>query len=305
MRITRRALLRLATHAGALSLLYPLRALFQGPSDHGASAAIEPPPPLQGQGISFEQYRPLDHDWAFLVDTGKCIGCGRCLRACKAENNVPWDGAYNRTWVERYRFTEDGEVVVDSPEGGINGFVDIDEDDILSDEPQLSFLDALPDQALPHDEVMPDEESVVKAFFVPKLCNQCDEPPCVQVCPVAATYKTPDGIVLVDQSRCIGCRYCIQACPYGARYLLPDARTTPMGQIHVVDKCTWCYHRITRGLMPACVEACPVGARQFGDLRDPESTVARAVAEQRLHVLKADLGTRPQVFYIELDEAVR
>ena len=132
---------------------------------------------------------------------------------------------------------------------------------------------------------------------MPKLCNQCEKPPCVQVCPVEATFKTEDGVVLVNRDKCIGCRYCIQACPYGARYLDPDE--------HVADKCTWCYQRISRGLLPACVTVCPVGARKFGDLRDPESEVSRIVEEHRMYVLKEDLGTRPRVRYTQLDEGVR
>jgi len=119
----------------------------------------------------------------------------------------------------------------------------------------------------------------------------------VQVCPVGATYKTKDGVVLIDRARCIGCRYCIQACPYGARYLDP--------RYHVVDKCTWCYHRITKGLLPACVEVCPVGARVFGDLRDPESPVRKIIQAERVNVLKPDLGTKPQVYYVGLQEGVR
>ena len=136
-----------------------------------------------------------------------------------------------------------------------------------------------------------------ESYYIPKLCNQCDNPPCVQVCPVSATYKLKDGVILVDRKRCIGCRYCIQACPYGARFLDPRARTA--------DKCTWCYHRITKDLLPACVEACPVGARIFGDRSDPESNVSRILREEKVYVLKPDLKTRPRVFYMNLPEEVR
>ena len=218
-------------------------------------------------------YNPKAHEWVFIVDTARCIGCGRCVRACKEENSVPMDPRYTRTWIERYVQTADGEMHVDSPDAGINGFT--------SFEANREYAG----------------QDITKAFFVPKLCNQCEKPPCVQVCPVAATYQTDDGIVLVNRDKCIGCRYCIQACPYGARYLDPDE--------HVADKCTWCYHRISRGLPPACVVACPVGARKFGDLRDPESEVSKIVAELRLYVLKEDLGTKPRVHYTQLDEGVR
>jgi Fe-S-cluster-containing dehydrogenase component len=213
------------------------------------------------------------HRWAFVVDTTKCIGCGRCVVACKTENDVPMEPEFTRTWVERYVVTEEGEIFVDSPEAGMYGF--------QTDAANAKYRSL----------------RIQKTFFVPKLCNQCEAPPCVQVCPVAATYKTQDGVILIDRKRCIGCRYCIQACPYGARFLDPRMR--------VADKCTWCYHRITKGLPPACVEACPVGARVFGDLRDPESPVRRLLRENRVSVLKPSLGTRPKVFYIGLEEGVR
>jgi Fe-S-cluster-containing dehydrogenase component len=137
---------------------------------------------------------------------------------------------------------------------------------------------------------------VKKAFFVPKLCNHCENPPCVQVCPVGATYKTPDGVVLIDEKYCIGCRYCVQACPYGARYFNEETQTT--------DKCTWCYHRITKGLKPACVEVCPVNARIFGDLNDPASDISVFIRTHRVSVLKAWTGNGPHVFYNGIDGEV-
>ncbi len=205
--------------------------------------------------------------WGFICDNEKCIGCGRCVVACKLENKVPWEPEYNRTWVERYVITGDGEIFVDSPNAGRDGF-----------EPKYQDL------------------NIRKSFFVPKLCNQCDNPPCVTVCPVGATYMTKDGVVLVDQEHCIGCGYCIQACPYGARFFLPGKG--------VVDKCTCCYHRITKGLLPACVQVCPAGARVFGDLRDPESKVSKALREKRVYVLKPDLGTEPKVYYVGFEKGV-
>ncbi|MBM2831931.1 MAG: 4Fe-4S ferredoxin [Dehalococcoidia bacterium] len=220
------------------------------------------------------------HHWGFIADTEKCIGCGRCVVACKQENKVPWDEEYNRTWVERYVITEDGETLVDSPNAGRDGFA----------------------EATKNSEYQNLE--IRKSFFVPKLCNQCEQPPCVTVCPVGATYRTKDGVVLVNQEHCIGCRYCVQACPYGARYMLPDAAQTHFGQVRVVDKCTWCYHRIQKGLLPACVEVCPVGARVFGDMRDPESPVRKILREKRVYVLKPDLGTEPKVYYVGFEKGV-
>jgi tetrathionate reductase subunit B len=224
--------------------------------------------PVQG-GYDWEK-----HFWGYVVDTTKCIGCGRCANACKLENKVPFDEEVYRTWVERYRIkktaadTREEEIVIDSPNGGIDGF----EDDIPAEE-------------------------LNKAFYVPKLCNHCDNAPCVQVCPVGATYETKDGVVLVDFKYCIGCRYCIQGCPYGARYFNTEKGTA--------DKCTWCYHRITKGLLPACVQACPTGARKFGDLNDENSEVKKIIDVERINLLKPDLGTKPKVFYVGLDREVK
>ncbi|MBU0673485.1 MAG: 4Fe-4S dicluster domain-containing protein [Proteobacteria bacterium] len=212
--------------------------------------------------------------WGFIVDTNKCVGCGFCVKACKKENEVPYDAPVTRTWVERYVVTRDGKDYIDSPMGGRDGFTD----------PKI------------RGEEIPPEE-ITKAFFVPKLCNQCENPPCVQVCPVGATYQTGDGVVLVDRSWCIGCGYCIMACPYGVRFFHPVYR--------VAEKCTFCYHRISKGMKTACVDACPFGARQIGNLLDPEDPVAQIVQTQRVAVLKDEYGTKPQVFYIGLDKNVR
>ncbi len=108
---------------------------------------------------------------------------------------------------------------------------------------------------------------------------QCENSPCTAVCPVGATYRTADGVVLIDEERCIGCGYCVVACPYGARYIVPADGETPRGVAGVADKCTFCYHRITVGQSPACVVACPVGARMFGDLNDPDSEVSVTLSD--------------------------
>jgi Fe-S-cluster-containing dehydrogenase component len=134
-------------------------------------------------------------------------------------------------------------------------------------------------------------------FFVPKLCNHCATSPCVQVCPVGATFESPDGVVLVDKDRCLGCRYCVQACPYSCRFI--DPRT------HTVDKCTLCYHRITKGLLPACVESCPTGARQLVDLKNPKDPVHEFMRTHKVHVLKPNLATGAKAFYNGLDGSVR
>lgn len=201
------------------------------------------------------------------VRIDKCIGCGRCAEACKTENNVPREPFFFRTWVERYVVQDGDRVEVDSPNGGIDGFPE-----------KASTQDAL------------------RTFFVPKLCNHCANPPCVQVCPVGATFTTPDGVVLVDSDYCIGCRYCIQVCPYGARFLHPQTRTA--------EKCTFCYHRVSRGMAPACVEVCPTGARVFGAVEGRSSPLNRFFRLHKVQVLKAHLNTEPRVYYAGLDGVV-
>jgi Fe-S-cluster-containing dehydrogenase component len=218
--------------------------------------------------------------WVFLVDTRACVGCGFCVRACKVENEVPYDANVTRTWVERYVVTRDGKVHVDSPKGALDGFTT----------PKI-------DQGATEHPLEIREEDITKAFFVPKLCNQCDNPPCVQVCPVGATYQTADGVVLVDRTWCIGCGYCIMGCPYGVRFFHPV--------YHVAEKCTFCYHRISKGMKTACVDACPFGARRIGNIRDPDDPVTRIIMTDRVGVLKEEYGTKPQVFYLGLSREVK
>lgn len=217
--------------------------------------------------------------WVFLVDTRKCVGCGMCVKACKNENEVPYDAPVTRTWVERYVMTKDGKTHIDSPMGARDGFIDR--------KIQIPM----------HEDKDIKPEEIVKGFFVPKLCNQCDNPPCVQVCPVGATYQTRDGVVLVDRSWCIGCGYCIMACPYGVRFFHPVHK--------VAEKCNFCYHRITKGMEPACVQACPFDARRIGNLKEPNDPVTKIITTERVAVLKDEYGTEPQVFYIGLDSSVR
>lgn len=137
----------------------------------------------------------------------------------------------------------------------------------------------------------------VKNHYLPRLCNNCDKPPCVAVCPVSATVKRPDGIVTIYYGKCIGCGLCISACPYDARFINPIR--------HTADKCTFCQQRVDKGLLPACVTSCIGRARTFGDLNDPRSVVSKIVAKHSVQVLKKGLGTRPMAFYIGADRDIQ
>jgi Fe-S-cluster-containing dehydrogenase component len=192
--------------------------------------------------------------------------CIGCCACMRAcrDENDVPEGVF-RTWVERYRVGVEGEVQVD---------VATDNDHVF--------------------ELVPGE--VAKAFFVPKLCNHCEKSVCNQVCPVGAAFNTPDGVVLVDQGHCIGCGYCVQACPYGSRFINPTT--------HMADKCTFCYHRITKGLAPACVHSCPREARLFGDLNDPNSKLSILLSQRRYRLLRPEMGTHPKCYYLGLDREV-
>lgn len=133
----------------------------------------------------------------------------------------------------------------------------------------------------------------VRKAFLPQLCNHCEEPACVPVCPTGATFKREDGIVVVDSDICWGCGYCANACPYDKRFMNEETK--------VMDKCTFCAHRVDDGLLPACVETCVGGARIFGDLNDKTSKVSQLIANHSTNGLKISQGTKPQVFYIGLD----
>jgi molybdopterin-containing oxidoreductase family iron-sulfur binding subunit len=148
-------------------------------------------------------------------------------------------------------------------------------------------------------------------FYVPVACQQCRDAPCTKVCPTGATWTEPDGIVVVDYDWCIGCRCCMAACPYGARHFNWRAPEVPSAELNpamhylgnrprpkgVVEKCTFCIQRARAGRYPACVEACPVGARKFGNLLDPDSEIRYIIEHKRVVVLKEELNTMPKFFY--------
>lgn len=162
----------------------------------------------------------------------------------------------------------------------------------------------------------------VSRRWLPRPCMQCEDPPCVTVCPVRATWKQEDGIVVIDYNACIGCRYCITACPYGARYFdfgdnytddtpavqayeesaapeygreWPRDGGSPVGNVR---KCQFCLHRLNVGMLPACVTTCIGAATFFGDKNDPESLVSELAASPNVMRLKEDLGTEPKVYYL-------
>ncbi|AKH21964.1 sulfate reduction electron transfer complex DsrMKJOP subunit DsrO [Sedimenticola thiotaurini] len=142
-----------------------------------------------------------------------------------------------------------------------------------------------------------EKENKPRSAMLPRLCNHCENPPCIPVCPVQATYQRDDGIVVVDNTRCVGCAYCVQACPYDARFINHET--------HTADKCTFCVHRVEAGLLPACVETCVGGARIFGNIRDPHSEVSQLLSRFQTKGLKPELGTSPQVYYIGLDSRLQ
>ena len=213
--------------------------------------------------------------FGYALDLSRCIGCRRCVYACVKENNQSRDPQIQ--WI---RVLE-----MEKTKG-------------------IDFETANPYY---NPERVPDPDH----FYVPVACQQCRTPQCTEVCPVGATWQEPDGIVVIDYDWCIGCRYCMAACPYGARHFnwgephLPQEEFNP--NLHVlgnrprprgvVEKCTFCIQRVRAGRYPACVEICPVGARKFGNLIDPESEISRILREKRVFVLKAELKTEPKFYY--------
>jgi Fe-S-cluster-containing dehydrogenase component len=207
--------------------------------------------------------------WAMVIDTKACVGCRKCVYACVKENNI----------------------------GRTSGFTFIQ---VL--EMERGKLD-LETAVLDYEEAgRPDK------WYLPVQCMQCANPPCVTGCPVIATWKEPDGIVLIDYNKCIGCRNCMITCPYGARHFNWVHPEVPADEINpkvplaekawTPEKCTFCVQRTRNGQTTACVEACPVGARKFGDLNDPESEVAILLKTRRVFRLKEELSTEPMIWYV-------
>jgi len=212
--------------------------------------------------------------FGYGLDLSRCVGCRRCVRACVRENNPSRDVEIQ--WIRVLRMRK----------GGLS----LDEAEHYYDPPEV-----------PED----------GHFYLPVQCQQCENPPCVKVCPARATWREPDGIVAVDYDWCLGCRTCMAACPYRARKFNWSEPVIPREEINpethylgnrprprgVVEKCTFCVQRVRRGRYPACVEACPVGARKFGDLMDPASEIRYVLENFRVFRLKEDLNTDPKFYY--------
>lgn len=217
--------------------------------------------------------------YAMAIDLDRCTGCRACMEACKVENNTP----EAKFWMYVFRFEEG----------------------------------SYPDTNI---------------WYMPRPCQHCDNAPCVKVCPVGARYKRADGLVATDWERCIGCRYCEVACPYGVNYFnwkepsknyylpwdgqgdgnVPPYRNPDLDERHgpeqrpiagggrykgVMEKCTFCAHRLDKGQLPACVRSCPTRALRFGDREDPGSEVSQLLQEKVPWRLLEDVGTDPSVFY--------
>ncbi len=212
--------------------------------------------------------------WAMVIDQRKCHtkpGCQVCMEACHRAHNVP---------------------AMPDPRHEVKWVW------------KERFENVFPERITPY---LPAEARERPAVV---LCNHCDNPPCVRVCPTQATFRRADGIVMMDEHRCFGCRYCITGCPYGARsfnfedprpHLRGEPTDYPTRSKGVVEKCTFCTERLDDGRPPACVEACNgigVGALVFGDAGDPSSAVSALLRTHDLARRRPALGTSPHVFYV-------
>ena len=214
--------------------------------------------------------------WGYGLDLSRCIGCRRCVYACVRENNLSRHNPQTQ-WIRVLRLKK-------------GNLINLEESEQFYNPPEV------PEEGF---------------FYMPVQCQHCENPPCVNVCPVHATWKEPDGLVVVDYNWCIGCRYCMAACPYRGRTfnwsepkLSADEWNTSVHYLgnrpryrNVVDKCTFCVQRVRNGRYPACVEACPTGTRKFGNLLDPESEIRYLIEHKRVFRLKEDLNTEPKFYY--------
>jgi molybdopterin-containing oxidoreductase family iron-sulfur binding subunit len=216
--------------------------------------------------------------YGYGLDVSRCIGCRRCEYACVDENNQSRDPEIH--WIRVLEFERDQ----------VTRGIDLEKGNPYYD----------------HEKVPAEGK-----LYLPIACQHCEDSPCTTVCPTGATWKDADGIVVIDYDWCIGCRYCMASCPYGARHFNWGEPNIPKDEVNtdthiignrprprgVVEKCTFCIHRVRDGRYPACLEACPVGARKFGNLLDPNSEIRYLIENKRTFVLKAELKTNPKFFY--------
>ncbi len=227
-----------------------------------------------GADVTIDDPRPIPGTkFVYAINLSVCNGNGKCVEACHKENNHDRDT--NQSYIRVLEMQK--------------GTMDMEQANTT------------------YDHTVPAEDK----FYMPVQCQQCDEPPCTDACPVEATWKEDDGIVVVDYNWCIGCRYCEAACPYHARRFNWKKPNVPAAEINpdqgylsnrirpqgVVEKCHYCLHRTRKGRLPACLEACPTGARVFGNILDPESEIRWILENKRVYVLKEELGTKPSFFY--------
>ncbi len=228
-----------------------------------------------GVKFNIKDPKPLKGvEFAMVINLGRCIGCRKCVYACMKENNTSRDPQIQYIRVLKMK----------------KGSINLEEGK--------------------HD-YKPEEAMDDNFFYMPVQCHQCRKPPCTEVCPVEATFKQEDGIVVVDYNWCIGCRYCEAACPYHARrfnwtvpHVPSEDMNTNVGYLSnrprymgVMEKCTFCLHRTREGRYTACTEVCPTGTRKFGNLLDPNSEVRKLIENERVFVLKQELHTLPHLYY--------
>jgi molybdopterin-containing oxidoreductase family iron-sulfur binding subunit len=240
--------------------------------------------------------------FGYALNIQKCIGCRRCVKACVQENNQSRGDKQEIEWIRVLKMKKGAF----TPEKMKQGYPDPVGIQVGGNAYSAAGV-TLEGEHYYQPEQVPEKD----AFYMPIACMQCEKPPCVKVCPVRTTYREADGIVVIDYNWCIGCRLCMNACPYWARRFnwkepdLPKEEMNPkthyMGNRPrmqgVVEKCTFCVQRTRQGRYPACVEVCPVGARQFGNLLDPNSEVSRILERKRVFRLRVELNTYPKFFY--------
>jgi molybdopterin-containing oxidoreductase family iron-sulfur binding subunit len=228
-----------------------------------------------GVKITCEDTPPIEGVvYGYAINISKCKGYRDCVYACVEENNLGRDSQ-----IQYIR-------VLEMDKGTHN----LEQSDHYYD-----------------PETVPNEGK----WYMPVQCMQCDNSPCTQACPVGATWREPDGIVVIDYDWCIGCRYCMVSCPYWARHFnwtepeIPPEEINPVTHYlgnrprvkGVTEKCHFCIQRTRKGRLPACAEACPNGARVFGNLLDPDSEIRYVLENKTVFRLKEDLGTEPKVWY--------